>query len=134
MARRHGRNARMYVQLGTSGEATPVTFQTNWSMDAKTDRVDVTAFGDTNKVYVAGLPDASGSYSGFFDSDANDLLLAAQDGIARKFYLYTDVANDAGDYFFGTGFFDFSVATSVSGAVTTSGTWNAASSILRVNA
>lgn len=134
MARRHGRNARMYVQMGPTGNAVPIAFQTNWSMDASTDKVDVTAFGDTNKVYVAGLPGATGSYSGFLDSDGNDLFEAAQDGIARKFYLYTDVLNDAGDYYFGTGFFDFSVATSVSGANTTSGSWSAASSVVRVNA
>src|SRR4051794_25114897 len=134
MARRHGRNGRMYVQLGASGNATPVAFQTQWSIDSKTDRTDVTAQGDSNKTYVVGLPDAQGAYQGFNDSDGNDLYLASQDGIARKFYLYPDIVNDAGDYYFGTGFFDFSMSSGVSAANGSSGSWAAASLVQRVNA
>ncbi|MCA1572415.1 MAG: hypothetical protein LC798_19365 [Chloroflexi bacterium] len=98
-----------------------------------TDFVEVTAFGDTNKIYVAGLPDASGDYAGYWDNASAQMYTAATDGLARKFYLYTSTDLAASDYFFGTAFFDFGVSTSVDGAVEISGSWQAASSIGLVN-
>lgn len=130
MARLHGREGRLYVALASGGTAEPVAFQTNWSLSFAVENVDVTAFGDTNKVYVAGLPDASGSYSGFYDDATSQLYTAATDGVARKFYLYTN-KNLATQYFFGTAFFDFSVETAVDGAVAVSGDFQAASSIIK---
>ena len=59
MARLHGRNGRVYLALASGGTAEPLAFQAKWSMNFSTDKAEVTALGDTNKVYVAGLPDAS---------------------------------------------------------------------------
>lgn len=132
MARIHGRRGRCYVAVASGGTAEPVAFLNSWSMDSTTDRVDVTAFGDTNKVYVAGLPDATGSLAGFYDTSTEQLFTASQDGVARKFYLYPDTSD--GDYFFGTAFFDFSVTVEVAGAATISGTWSAASAVQKVSA
>lgn len=130
MARIHGRRGRLYVGLADdSADAEPVSFLNSWDISSSTDRVDVTAFGDSNKVYVAGLPDASGSFSGFYDTDTDQLYTASQDGLARKFYLYPDTTD--GDYWSGTGFFDFSSSGSVDGAVTVSGTWSAASPVTK---
>lgn len=131
MSRKAGRNARIYVGIASGGTAEPIAFQTNWTLDASTDDIDVTAFGDTNKTYVSGLPDASGSFSGFFDDETNQLYTASQDGVARKFYLYTD-ASVTTKYFFGTGLFDFSVDVGVNDAVKVSGNWKAASPVIRV--
>lgn len=39
-----------------------------WKLSQKTDYSKVTAFGDTNHVYVPGLKDGSGSFSGFWNS------------------------------------------------------------------
>ena len=67
MARQHGRRGRLYVGIASdSAAAEPVAYLSKWSIGFSTDNVDVTANGDTNKVYVAGLPDASGSFSGFY--------------------------------------------------------------------
>jgi hypothetical protein len=132
MARKHGRNGRLYVSITSAGAAEPVAFLNSWDISFGVDNVDVTAFGDTNHVYVAGLPDASGSFSGFYDSTSAQLYTAATDGVARKFYLYPDTA--AATYWYGEALFDFSVSSSVDGAVTVSGDWNAASSILKVQA
>lgn len=108
--------------------AEPVAFLRSWSINMAVDRVDVTAFGDTNKVYVAGLPDASGDYAGFWDNATAQMYNAATDGLARRFYLYmtTDVNTE---YFYGTAFFDFAVSGAVDGAVEISGSWQAASSV-----
>lgn len=133
-SRVHGRNGRLYVALSSGGTAEPIAFLNSWSVQFTTDKVDVTSFGDTNKTYVAGLPDSTGDYAGFWDTDQNDLYQAAQDGVARKFYLYPDRANNNTDYYFGTAFFDFGVSAQVDGAVTISGGFSAASSVLRNSA
>jgi hypothetical protein len=130
VARAHGRNARLYVDLTGSGAAVPVPFMNNVSMDFTTDKSDVTAFGDSNKVYVVGLPDASGSIAGWMDVGSEGLFKAATDGNARKFYWYPDAANTPLDYFYGTAFFDYSPGGGVGDALAFSGSLTAASTIL----
>jgi hypothetical protein len=130
MARKHGRNGRLYTNITSGGTAEPIAYLRDWSIDFSVDNVDVTAFGDSNKVYVAGLPDSSGTFAGFYDSATAQLYTAATDGVARKFYLYPDTADAI--YWFGTALFDFSVSTAVDGAVTVSGNWNAASIVSKV--
>jgi len=132
MPRIAGRNGALYVALTSGGTAEPLVFTKKWSIDMKTDRVDVTAFQDTTKTYVAGLPDASGSFDGFYDSATSGTYTAAVDGLARKFYLYPSTVNPT-TFFFGTGFFDYSVDTDVTGAVTCKGTWSAATPVTKSN-
>jgi hypothetical protein len=132
VARVHGRRGRLYVGLASdSATASPVTFLNQWAIEFTVDKSDVTTFGDPNKTYVSGLPDASGTFAGFYDTDTAQLYTASQDGLARKFYLYPDT-NDATDYWYGTALFDFSVSGSVSDAVAISGSWAAASAITQV--
>lgn len=133
MARIHGRRGRLYAGIASdSATAEPIAFLDKWNIDFTVDKVDVTCLGDTNKVYVSGLPDASGTFGGFYDTATAQLYTASQDGLARKFYLYPDTSD--GDYFYGTGLFDFSVTGGVSEAVTISGAWAAASAITKVSA
>lgn len=131
MARIHGRKGRLYVDLTGAGSAAPVAYLSQWSMDFTSDRVDVTAFGDSNKTYVQGLADASGTYSGFYDTESAQLYTAATDGAARKFYLYP-TTDDNAEYFWGTAFFDFSISSGVDKAVEISGSYQAASTITKV--
>lgn len=131
MARKHGRNGRLLASVASGGTAEPIAFLKTFSISFATDNVDVTAFGDTNKVSVAGLPDSSGSYAGFYDTDTAQLFTAATDGVARKFYLYPDYS-DTTEYYFGTAIFDFSVSQAVDGAIEISGDWQAASSVSKV--
>ena len=130
MARVHGRSGRVYMNLASGGTAEPVAFLNSWSLSAETDKADVTAFGDNNKVYVAGLPDSSGEFSGFYDDATVQTYTAATDGIARKFYLYPTSNN--GQYWYGTILPDFSANAGVGGAVEISASWNAAGPILKV--
>ena len=131
MARQHGRNARLYMNITSGGTAEPVAFLRQWSISFATDNVEVTSMGDSNKVYVAGLPDASGSYSGFYDDTTAQMYTAGTDGVARKFYLYPSTGSTA-QYFFGTALFDFSLDSSVDGANTISGDFQAASLVSKV--
>jgi hypothetical protein len=133
VARSAGRFGRLYVAIASGGEASLIPFVARWTLTAQTDRYDVTAQGDDNKQYVAGLPDASGTFSGFLDVATAQTYTAATDGVARKFYLYPSTAS-AGTYWFGTGFFDFNMESPVDGAETMSGSWSAASPVAKVTA
>jgi hypothetical protein len=129
MARLHGRAGRVYMALTSGGTAEPIAFLTDWDISFQTDKVDVTAFTDTNKIYVAGLPDASGSFKGFYDDATVQTYTAATDGVARKFYLYPAASNT--QYFWGTILPDFKASSSVSGAVALDASWNAGSTITK---
>lgn len=132
MARLHGRAGRLYVGLtGSAATAEPVAYLNTWELTAATDDVEVTAFGDANKVYVAGLPDVGGSFSGFYDDVTVQTYTAATDGIARKFYLYPNTGNN-GQYWYGTAIIDFTASGGVDAAVTVSGNWKAASLITKI--
>jgi hypothetical protein len=126
MARIAGRSGRLYANLTSGGTAEPIAFLNAWSLAFATGKIDVTAFGDTNMTYVSGLPDAQGTFAGFYDNATAQLYTAAVDGVARKFYLYPDNATTS-QYWFGTALFDFNVDGSVDGAVTINGSFAAAS-------
>src|SRR5690349_772080 len=117
MARIAGRFGRLYVAIASNGTAEPIPFVAKWTVDQKTDRFDATALGDTSKSYVAGLPDAQGTYNGFLDTATAQTFTAAADGIARKFYQYSNTNDGSGGqaspYWFGTAFFDASATGDV---------------------
>lgn len=143
MAAIHGRNGRLYVDVNAaaSGNAVPIPFLADYTIDQKRDRVETTSLGDTTKTYVAGLADASGQLSGFYNDASNDLFTVA-DGSARKFYLYVDVSTPATTdkpisgggkgYWYGTGTFDVSTAAGVGDVAKVTINWSAASSVSKV--
>lgn len=130
MARLAGRSGRLYVSITSGGTAEPITYLNQWSINFATDNIDVTAMGDTHKVYVSSLPDCSGSYAGFYDDATAQLFTSAIDNVARKFYLYP--GSSTAQYWFGTALFDFSVSADVSGAASISGDFAAASPVAKV--
>lgn len=132
MARISGRKGVLYVGIASDTvAASEVAYLKKWSLSFSTDNYDVTAFGDDNKVSVVGLPDASGSYDGFYDTATAQLYTAASDGLARKCYIYPDRSTSS-TYFFGTAFFDMNIDTPVDGAVSISGDFQAASVFTKV--
>jgi hypothetical protein len=133
MARVAGRNLRLYAGIASdTASAEPIAFMSKWTASFETDDFDVTAGGDTNKVYVSGLPDASGTFNGFWDSATAQLYTGATDGLARRFYLYPTTPANTGPYWFGTALFDWSVEADVGGAISVSGSWKAASPFTRI--
>ena len=131
MVRRHGRNGQVYLGITSAAAASPLPFQASWSINMAVDKQDVTAFGDGNKVYVAGLPDASGDFGGFLDDATSQTYIAATDGLPRNFYLYPDAVNSPNVYWFGTILPDLSADGAVAGPVNFKSAWNAASKIQR---
>lgn len=62
----------------TGGTTTVAIASLNaWKLSLKTEKEDVTTFGATNKVYVPGLKDVSGTFGGFWDSSDITLFEAA---------------------------------------------------------
>ena len=121
----HGKNGAIYIN-GAKGTGTKVATKTEWTLNLNRDYVDATVFGDTNKTYLVGLKDLSGTYAGILDT-SGDLLLNATDEDAVSVYLYADdrttfevlVAS-------GPALFDASVTASNTDAVRITGNFRAA--------
>lgn len=130
MARYHGKKGLVYIAPTGTGVAVSVGALSAWSADFAVDKVDVTSFGDTNKNNVVGLRNAQGTLAGFWDDTIDGLYAACEVGEAVRMYLYpsSDVLTK---YWYGTAFPDFSIDTSVSGAVAVSGNWTGASTWAR---
>lgn len=129
MARRSGRNSKVYIDVSSAGtgSAVPTSFLASWKVGQAVDMIDVTSFGDGTKTVVPGLPDASGSLDGFVDL-GNPTFAYLTDGVARKMYIYPDSSNNSGVYGFCTAYFGADYEGSVSDAIKVSLSWSAASS------
>jgi hypothetical protein len=130
VSRIHGKRGRVYLGIASGGTAEPVPYLARWEINQSNDKAEVTSFGDRQKTYVAGMADASGSFSGFLDDATAQTYTAAIDGLARKFYLYPDLSSNT-KYWYGEVLPDFTSGGGVDGAVTLSSNWSAASDILR---
>ena len=116
MAVYHGKSGRVMMSTTGTGTAVTVSSLTTWSVDQSTDTVETTAFGDTNKTYVQGLADVSGTFAGFFnDSDAT-LFSGSGSADGVKLYLYPST-NALTKYWYGPAWISYSVNTGVSEAV-----------------
>jgi hypothetical protein len=99
----------------------------DWSLDMSRDKVDVTAFGDTNKQSVIGLADFKGSFGGFWDSTTSPTIFDAILGttaVGLKLVMDTAAATN---FFSGLAYLDGNIKVSANGAVTIGGSFVAAS-------
>lgn len=127
MARIHGHRGR--VRMDPTGGSAVVTVASlnEWALDIARDRVDVTAFGDTNKIKVNGLPDYTGTLGGWWDATTTptaffDVVLGT---VAPMLVLIPDW--DAPTFLFkGLANLDGSIKISATGAVGVSGKFDAA--------
>lgn len=90
MAIVHGKGGA--VKIGTPS-ATLVAAMNEWRLTSTADEVDITAFGDTDKVWMPGFKDGQLTFSGFYDdADASqgDLHEAFDDGTEVHVKLYAD--------------------------------------------
>lgn len=125
MSRYAGNKGQVLLSTTGSGTATVAVSLSQWSLDKATDKIDVTAFGDTNKVYVQGLPDIKGSLSGWFDSADDALFDGAESADGIKIYLYPSSLVTT-IYHYGTAWLDASISVDVKGACSVSGSFVAA--------
>lgn len=106
--------------------AVTVASMATWKLSAKTDRADVTSFGDTNMQRVSGLPDYSGDFSGFFDDTDTTLFAAAATLAGCSCYLYPDKTNAPTKYWYGLANVDYEISADIGDAVKISASWDAA--------
>jgi hypothetical protein len=97
-----------------------------WTLDMSTDRVEVTAFGDTNKRRVSGLPDFSGTVGGWWNSATSPRFFAVVLGGLPAFLRLVPNILEPTYFFQGLANIDGSIEVSATGAVSISGNWDAA--------
>ncbi|MES2341717.1 MAG: hypothetical protein V4597_08565 [Pseudomonadota bacterium] len=100
----------------------------SWKLSEKTDYSDVTCFGDTNKVWVPGLPDFSGTLGGFWNSD-NVVLFAAVKSPTPGFLSLAPNSTESSFKFEGLAYMDADIdctiaVPKVSGTFKAAGPWN----------
>ena len=123
----HGKNGAIYLNGPKgAGGAVKVATKTEWALNLNRDYVDSTVFGDTNKSYLTGLKDVSGTYAGILDV-SGDLLLNASDEDTVQTYLYAD-DRDTFEILIasGPGLFDAAITASNTDAVRITGNFRAA--------
>jgi hypothetical protein len=121
--RKHGNKGAIYLGGAKGAGGTLVAAKAQWSLSRARDTVDVTSFGDTNKVYVAGLADVSGTYNGPYDT-SGDLMLQASADDPQLIYLYSDEAATE-EVAHGSGFIDATVTVAANDAQRIQGNYRA---------
>lgn len=122
----HGKNGAIYLD-GPKGSGTKVAVKSEWTLNLARDYVDATVFGDTNKTYLVGLKDISGTYSGFLDN-SGDLLVNASSSDIVNLYLYSDDGASPILVAHGPALMDSSITASNTDAVRMTGNFRAAGS------
>lgn len=98
-----------------------------WTLDQTRETVDVTAFGDTNKQYVVGLPDVKGTFAGWWDDATTpDDIFAIAGGATPVGLKLVPSSLVAASFFSGLAYLDASINVSATGAIDISGNWVAA--------
>ena len=120
----HAKAAVVYMSTSGTGDASELIGCTEWTLDMSTDTVEVTAFGDSNKTYVQGLPDISGTLAGFVRDDETKWFGAQGSTDGVKLYLYFS-RQTPGRYAYGTAWFSLSLNNTVSSANEISGNFTA---------
>jgi hypothetical protein len=123
MARIHGSHGE--VMMDPTGGATPVAVASlnKWSLDMARDTADVTAFGDTTKQYVMGLPDVKGSIGGWWDSATSPDLFDVALGNVAAFLKLIPSSLEPLFFFSGLAYLSASIEVSATGAVSISGSF-----------
>ena len=119
----HGKNGQVKMDPTGVGGATAVVVASlnKWDLDMAKDNVKVTCFGDTNQVYVTGLPDIKGSFGGLYDPvDGLGVFGVIFGTVAPWLELYP-VAGSATLKFTGRGLLDGKISVDSQGAVTIAG-------------
>jgi hypothetical protein len=113
---------------GTTPPPTVVLSLNKWKLSCKTDKQNVTCFGDTNKVYVPGMPDVSGNVAGFWNSDELVLFTAAMNNDVPGWLELVPNKNEATFVFAGPAYLDADIDASVEAAPAVTGDFMAAGS------
>jgi hypothetical protein len=112
----HGRRGVVYLSTSAASAAAPVGTIRGFTLDMSRDYPEVTEFQDTNKTYVVGLPNFTGTLDGFFATDQSPIMAAQNSVSGVNIYLYPTV-DAPGKWVGGPGFLDATIRTAVDQAV-----------------
>ena len=96
-----------------------------WKLSLETDYEDVTCFGDTNKVYIPGMRDVSGSLDGFWNS-SNVILFDATEAETPGYLQLAPNSTEASFNFGGLAYLDADIDCTAAGAPKVSSSFKAA--------
>jgi hypothetical protein len=86
----HGKNGGIWIGgYPTIGTLQKIAAKSEWTLSLGRDYVDSTTFGATNRTYLVGLRDVSGTFAGLMDV-SGDLLINATTSDIVTLYLYAD--------------------------------------------
>jgi hypothetical protein len=127
--RYHGQYGQVKLDPSGAGGATALVVASlnSWTLDLSRDKVDVTSFGDTNKMSVVGLPGYKGSLGGFYDDEELTIFNVAL-GDAPAFLELIPAKLNATIFFSGKAFIDANISVTASGSVNLTGAFEAAGS------
>lgn len=123
-----GRNGKVsYSRLGTS-PPTQLLSINGFRISLRTDFEEVTCFGDTNKVYIPGLADVSGTFSGFWNSASTIHIVAATKATTPGLLELEPNTTDPGNIFEGLAYIDMDLdcslnAPKITGNFRAAGAW-----------
>lgn len=131
---------RMYgshgqIQADPTGGSTLATIASiaAWTLNMARNKADVTCFGDSNLVYVQGLPDIKGTFSGWFDTDpAQVVIWDIALGVVAAALSLTPTTLSPSMKWAGLGWLDAAIDVKATGAVAISGNFVAAGPWTRV--
>lgn len=113
MAILSGRSGKVsYSRLGASPPLQLISIN-SFHISLKTDFEDVTCFGDTNKVYIPGMADVSGSLGGFWNSASSIILVAASRATTPGLLELEPNTTDPGNIFEGLAYLDMDLDCSL---------------------
>ena len=121
------------VKWDPTGGATAVALASikSFALSLATEKINVTCFQNTNRVYIPGMRDISGSLAGFWDSDDMSLIEATTlttPGMLELIPHTSDPDALTPHTFSGLAYMDAELDTDVEGAPAMSGTFMAADS------
>lgn len=85
----HGKNGAIYLGGAKGSGGIKVATKSAWTLQRNRDYVDATVFGESNKTYLAGLPNVQGTFAGILDV-SGDLMLNSATSDSQQLYLYAD--------------------------------------------
>lgn len=127
----HGKNGAIYLGGAKGSGGVKVVNKTEWTLSLARDYVDATVFGDTNKTYLVGLKDISGTFAGLLalgtGAPDGDAQVNAASSDIMQIYLYAD-DRDTFEFLVahGPGLMDASITASNTDAIKTTGNFRAA--------
>lgn len=127
MAIKSGRYGQVFWDPTGAGGATLVEIISlnAWTLSLKTDRIEVTCFGDENKVFIPGMKDTSGTVGGFWNS-ADTTLVEAADAPTPGMLKLVPNSTEPTFFWSGLAYMDADIDCGVNEAPAVSGTWSAA--------